>query len=145
MHHFPTLKKLFWLISYDESFLPYWKWSLPGWSSRLIFQADLPVHRAQGAWGVTEWFDGYESYVHNMLFPSQSPDLNPAEHIWIKIINCCVVCALQKWYQNINWGVIFWCSSLQRLLEGWPNTLLTLFSLWFFIYIPILLIEEMAL
>lgn len=32
--------------------------------------------------GGTEWLDEYENRVDHLLQPSQSADLNPAEHLW---------------------------------------------------------------
>ena len=37
----------------------------------------LPICPIQRAQGVTEWFDEYENYANHMLWPFQSPDLNP--------------------------------------------------------------------
>jgi len=37
-----------------------------------------PIHRGRG---VTEWFEGYEYDENHMLWPSQSPDPKPTEHL----------------------------------------------------------------
>ena len=38
----------------------------------------MAIHRARV---VTEWFDEHENDVNHMLWPSQSPDGNPMEHL----------------------------------------------------------------
>uniref|UniRef100_A0A3B4YAJ7 Tc1-like transposase DDE domain-containing protein n=1 Tax=Seriola lalandi dorsalis TaxID=1841481 RepID=A0A3B4YAJ7_SERLL len=39
---------------------------------------DDAIRRARG---VTEWFDEYENNVNHMLWPPESPDLNPVNHL----------------------------------------------------------------
>ena len=34
------------------------------------------------AGGATKWSDEYENDVIHILWPSESPEINPAEHLW---------------------------------------------------------------
>lgn len=44
-----------------------------------LFQDDnASIHRAQD---FTEWFDEYENDANHILWVSQTPDLNPTEHL----------------------------------------------------------------
>ena len=46
---------------------------------------NAPICRA---WGVTEWFDEYENGVNHMLWPLQSLNLSPIEHlVWNSMLN----------------------------------------------------------
>jgi len=73
-----------------------------------IFQDDnAPVHRARV---VKEWME--ENEITNILWPTQSPDLNPIEHLWdvlkrkvrkhkphSKNLNELMVVLEEKWYE----------------------------------------------
>ncbi len=73
-----------------------------------IFQDDnAPVHRARV---VKEWME--ENEITNILWPAQSPDLNPIEHLWdvlkrkvrkhkphSKNLNELMVVLEEKWYE----------------------------------------------
>lgn len=37
------------------------------------------MHRSQG---LTEWFDEHVNDVKHILWPSQSPKINPGQHLW---------------------------------------------------------------
>lgn len=43
-----------------------------------LFQ-DPPIHRARG---IIECFDEYENDVNYMLWPSDSPNINPVKQFW---------------------------------------------------------------
>lgn len=79
-----------------------------GTNLNYIFQDDnAPVHRAKV---VKEWIE--ENEITNILWPAQSPDLNPIEHLWDvlerkvrkhkphpKNLNELMVILEEKWYE----------------------------------------------
>ena len=81
-----------------------------------LFQDDNTlIHRVRG---VTEWFDEYENYVNHMPWPSQSPDLNPTEHLWETLDRVRQRSSPpSSKHQMREYLLEEWCSSLQTSID----------------------------
>ena len=66
---------------------------------------------------VAEWFDEHENDVSHMPWPSQSPDLNPIEHLW-EILE-------RRLRQIMEFLIEEWCRippvEFQTLVESMPR------------------------